>query len=161
MVYGARCTAGIPDDKGQLIALDDTYAVYGLALAPMYRLGRRFAAGPSLDAVWDRSANMQLMKRDERLEPYAHEPDNQFAVGLSLHGEFIMPIFTINAGIGTNVIGAGGDFSGIYQTLALKIDIVGPLYANIGYTLHDFSDPDHLMFGLGCRMGRAASKATH
>ena len=159
MAYGARCTAGAPNGNGQLIALDDTYAVYGLALAPMYRLSRRFAAGLSLDAVWDRSANIQLMKKGGQLKPYPHKPDNQFAAGLSAHGEFIMPIFTINAGIGTNVIGAEGDFSGIYQTLTLKIDIAGPLYANIGYTLHDFSDPDHLMFGLGCRIGRAASKA--
>lgn len=151
MLYGAWCTAGVMDEEGKSIALDRTYAVCGLNLAPMYRFSHLFAAGVSVDAVYDRSANLQLASVKKQIVPYDHKPDNQTALGLSARGEFMMPFFTINAGVGVNVIGAKGDLKGIYQVLALKIDIFDGLYANIGYTLHDFSDPDHLMFGLGFR----------
>lgn len=73
------------------------------------------------------------------------------ALGLSGHAEFVMPYFTINLGIGHNIVNARGDFSGLYQMVGLKIGLPRNAFLNIGYTLRNFKNPNHLMLGIGFR----------
>lgn len=73
------------------------------------------------------------------------------ALGISYRAEFVMPYFSINVGLGTNFLNAKNDFSGLYQILALKVNLSRNLFAHIGYSMNNFSEPNHLMLGLGYR----------
>ena len=52
-----------------------------------------------------------------------------------------MPIFSINAGIGRNLICSGDDTEGFYQILALKTSITPRLFLHVGYQLSKFKNP--------------------
>ena len=105
--------------------------------------------------VYDRSANLGD-NYDDLLTAYEGGKVNrafyrQTAVGLSARTEFAMPYFSINFGIGTNVIGNRGDMKGVYEILALKIHVTRNAMLHIGYSLTDFKTPSNLMLGVGWR----------
>ena len=69
----------------------------GLNFAPMYNFNNYFRAGLSLDAQYDESANIKDYKLEGSFmdDLKFHRPPfrEQFAVGLSLRAEWVMPIF--------------------------------------------------------------------
>lgn len=108
-----------------------------------------------MDAQFDESANIKDYKL---VGTYGddikfHRPPfrEQFAVGLSLRAELVMPIFSINVGIGRNMIYSGDDTEGFYQILALKTYVTRHLFLHVGYQLSKFKDPNNLMLGIGYR----------
>ena len=64
-----------------------------------------------------------------------------------------MPIFSVNLGVGHNVLYKGEDTSKLYQILALKAFVSRRLFLHVGYQLSNFKDPNNLMLGLGYRFG--------
>ena len=78
---------------------------------------------------------------------------HRIALGVSARAEFVMPYFTINFGIGHNILNSQvSDFSGFYEILALKIGLTRQSYLHIGYSLYDFYYPNNLMLGLGLHL---------
>ena len=63
----------------------------------------------------------------------------------------VLPIFSINLGVGYNVFQQGEDTQGWYQILALKTSLTHHLFLHVGYQLSKFKDPNNLMLGLGWR----------
>lgn len=154
VLYGATRKRGfIKDDIPTLVP--GSFGVAGLNFAPMYNFNKYFRAGLSLDAQYDESANI----KDYKLEgTYSddikfHRPPfrKQFAVGVSFRAELVMPIFSINAGIGRNMIYSGDDTQGFYQILAIKTYVTRHLFLHVGYQLSKFKDPNNLMLGFGYR----------
>ena len=138
---------------GTIYALPGTYAVAGLNFNPMYNINHWLNAGVSLDAVYDRSANLYFESGHISAANLRRPPARrQMAAGLSARAEFVMPYFTINLGVGKNVIGAHGDFSNIYQILALKVNVYKGSFLHIGYCLDGFKNPNYLMLGIGYRL---------
>lgn len=82
-----------------------------------------------------------------------HRPPfrEQFAVGLSLRAEWVMPIFSINAGIGRNLYAVGMIQKGFTRFWLLKTYVTRHLFLHVGYQLSKFKDPNNLMLGLGYR----------
>lgn len=150
-LFGAWRRRGVISEDGQnMYAVPSIFAVCGFNFNPMYNISHRFNAGISLDGVFDRSANISFTPNDFR---QVHYPSvwRQMAVGLSGRAELVMPYFTINVGIGANLLNATDNFSGIYEMLALKISMTRKLFLHIGYCLNDFKNPKYLMLGLGYR----------
>lgn len=154
LVYGATRKKGyIKENSASLVP--GSFGIVGLNFAPMYNVNKYFRTGLSVDAQFDESANI----KDYRLEGFYgedmkfHRPPfrEQFSVGLSFRAELVMPIFSINAGIGRNVICKGDDTTGFYQILALKTNITRHLFLHVGYQLSKFKDPNNLMLGFGYR----------
>ncbi|MDE6369565.1 MAG: acyloxyacyl hydrolase, partial [Muribaculaceae bacterium] len=77
-----------------------------------------------------------------------------FAAGLSVRTELTLPIFSINAGIGRNIIANGPDTRIFYQTLALKAYVWQGTFLQVGYQLSNFHLPNNLMLGVGYTFGR-------
>ena len=110
----------------------------------------------SLDAQYDESANLKdHIANDNQWadELKFHRPPfrEQFAVGVSLRAEVVMPIFSINLGVGKNVIGRGDDTNSYYQVFVLKADVTRHLFLHVGYQLYKFRNPNNLMLGVGYR----------
>lgn len=154
VVYGATRKRGfIKNDTPYLIP--GSFGIIGLNFSPMYNFNKYFRAGVSMDAQYDESANIKdyMVYGTNSSDAKFHRPPfrKQFAVGLSLRGELVMPIFSINFGVGRNLIYSGEDTKGFYQILALKTSITRHLFLHVGYQLSKFKDPNNLMLGVGYR----------
>lgn len=154
LVYGATRKRGFVKE-GIPTLVPGSFGIVGLNFAPMYNFNNYFRAGLSVDAQFDESANIKDYKL---VGTYGddikfHRPPfrEQFAVGLSLRAELVMPIFSINVGIGRNMIYSGDDTEGFYQILALKTYVTRHLFLHVGYQLSKFKDPNNLMLGIGYR----------
>ncbi len=169
VLFGGWKRKGTESDFGALI-LPDTYGVVGINVNPMYNFNHWLNFGASLDTYYDGSANLVVDEPKSTdtgdAEATTENPQEfggnvsrpawyrQVAVGASLRGEFVMPYFTINFGIGHNFINAGsGRFKGFYELLALKIGLSRSTFLHIGYSLYDFQHPNNLMLGVGYRFG--------
>lgn len=135
-----------------------SYPVTGFIFNPMYNFGYKLRAGISLDGVFDSSANVYTEDyivavggSDPGYTFFEPPVKNQLALGVSVKAEYVMPYFTVGAGIGTNVLHGGGDLAGLYQTLALKTEITKNTFIHIGYNLQNFETPNYLMLGVGYR----------
>lgn len=154
VLYGATRKKGfVKNDIPTLVP--GSFGIAGLNFAPMYNFNNYFRAGLSVDAQYDESANIKDYKLDDtyREDIKFHRPPfrKQFAVGMSLRAELVMPIFSINAGIGRNLLYSGEDTEGFYQILALKTYVTRHLFLHVGYQLSKFKDPNNLMLGIGYR----------
>lgn len=142
------------------LAAPNTYPVLGFNINPMYNMGYNLRVGLSLDGIYDSSANVytedyitSMDGDDPGYTFYKPSIKKQLALGVSARGEYVMPYFTVGVGIGTNVIHGGGDLKGLYQTLALKIEVTRSSFIHIGYNLQNFKTPNYLMLGVGYRLG--------
>lgn len=132
-------------------------AVYGFNFNPMYRLNHWLKVGASLDGIYDRTANLIELPVAIGEADVAYErpsAEKQMALGMSARAEFTMPYFSVNVGIGHNVLNAHGEFGGVYEVLALKLNVTRRALLHIGYSLNNFHTPRHLMLGLGWRFGK-------
>ncbi len=135
------------------IASPYAYPVLGFNFAPMYNLGYKFRAGISLDGFYDGSANIYTDDYYSYNGPNFYKPPlyKQLALGLSGRTEFVMPYFSVNLGMGLNVLHGGDDLKAFYQILALKIKVTRNSFIHIGYSLQNFETPNFLMLGFGLR----------
>ncbi|MDE5554918.1 MAG: acyloxyacyl hydrolase, partial [Muribaculaceae bacterium] len=122
--YGAtrrRIAENGPDDYTML---KGSFGVAGINVAAMYDLNRYFRFGLSADMQYDESANLAKHRVEnsygDDIKFYRQPFADCFAAGLSIRAELTLPIFSINAGIGRNIIANGPDTRIFYQTLALK-----------------------------------------
>lgn len=148
-LFGSWRRKGIISADGQ-VASPDAYTVLGFNFAPMYNIGYKFRAGVSLDGVYDASANIYTIP-GEGDEYHTPSLDEQLALGVSGRAEYVMPYFTVGVGIGANILHGGSDHKGIYQVLALKVELTRSSYLHIGYNLKNFRNPNYLMLGIGLR----------
>lgn len=144
--------------NGKMYVSPDAYPVVGFNFTPMFNFNYKFRAGLSLDGVWDGSANVYTEDyvienggRDPGHTFYKPSIDRQLTLGVSARAEFVMPYFSINLGLGVNVLHKGGDLKSYYQILALKIGVTRSSFLHIGYCLKDFHTPNFLMLGVGYR----------
>ena len=155
IVYGAVRKKGMAAKNNKFI-VPGKFAVAGLNFNPMYNFNRYFRAGLSLDVQYDESANIfehaagdgSLGEDTKYYRPSFRE---QFSIGFSLRGEIVMPIFSINVGIGKNFLCKGKDTNSFYQIFALKTHITKSIFLHVGYQLYKFKEPNNLMLGLGYR----------
>ncbi len=131
------------------------FGIAGLQFSPMRSLNRWVAIGPSLDVQWDESAGLSpywVEGTSGDMIKFRRPPiGKQIGVGLSAHAELTMPIFSVNVGIGYDIINPKGD-KAFYQSLTLKTFVTRNLYLNAGYSLGSFKDPQNLMLGIGIRI---------
>ncbi len=149
VAYGATRKRGVvTEDHSYMVS--GSFGVVGMNVSPMYNFTKHWRAGVSVDAQFDESANIKEheINMNKFNRPSFRE---RFAVGLSVRAEWVMPIFSVNVGIGRNLIQKGDDTKGFYQILALKTDVTHGLFLHVGYQLSKFKDPNNLMLGVGYR----------
>ena len=131
------------------------FGVAGAIFSPLYKLNRYVAVGPAVQLRWDESAGITPYwisgSYDDYIRFYRPPFGKQLSAGLSAHAELTMPIFSINAGLGYDILCPVGD-KRFFQTLTLKTFVTRHIYINTGYRLGNFKDPQNLMLGLGVRL---------
>lgn len=130
-----------------------SFGVIGFNVNPMYRVNRLFRVGASIDCQFDESANIEnhVAGADNAGDTRFFRPSfrERTSLGLSLRCELVMPIFSINIGMGHNILYKGIGATKFYQILALKTYFTPRLFLHTGYQLSDFHNPKNLMMGLG------------
>lgn len=135
--------------------INEHFPLGGLTYNPLYRFNRFFSAGASLDAMFDRSADIipTVSEDGKSLEGYTlPESWRQTAIGLSVRGEVTMPFFSINIGAGYGLAGFSKDLKGFYTLYNLKCSVAENIYLNIGYRLSSLQYTHNLMLGFGIRI---------
>ncbi len=156
ILYGAARKKAVMFDDGAYI-VPGKFGVAGFNFNPLYNFSRFFRAGLSLDMQFDESANIKDHIANDHPNAHTdikfHRPPaiEQISLGISARAEIVMPIFSINIGIGKNLLGMGDDTESFYQIFALKADVFKDLFIHIGYQLYRFKDPNNLMIGIGYR----------
>lgn len=158
VAYGSTRKRGIMWDEENGDLLPGNFGVVGFNVNPMFIVNKYFRAGISVDGQYDESANLREYRVEgtggEEIKFYHPPFREQVAVGVSLRAELNMPIFSVNVGVGRNLCYTGEDTEGWYQVLALKTFVTRHLFLHVGYQLSNFKDPNNLMLGIGCRLGR-------
>lgn len=166
VMFGSWRRKGVYIDSGKQVASPGSYPVAGFNFAAMYNLSYKFRFGVSLDGVYDGSANVYI---EDAITEYGEIGSRRFcipgiqhqlALGVSGRAEYVMPYFTIDIGFGSNLLG-DGDLRGLYQIVALKINITRSSFLHIGYNLQNFQAPNYLMLGLGFRFHNKYPKVRH
>ncbi|GGF51748.1 acyloxyacyl hydrolase [Echinicola rosea] len=146
--------------NGERIPSPDSYPVIGANISALYNVSHKFRTGLSLDPLFDGSANVYAKDYIQPIGGPYSPPDfitpelgHQLALGVSARAEFVMPVFSVGVGIGTNVIHKGGDFKGTYQVFSLKTRVSRNSFIHVGYNLKDFSEANFLMLGIGYTFG--------
>lgn len=158
IVYGATRKKGVFPENNSPLLVPGSFGILGLNFNPLYNISRYFRAGLSLDIQYDESANIGkhianefIPSTPEDLKFFRPPFKEQFSTGLSVRAEIVMPIFSINLGIGKNFICKGSDTNSFYQTFVLKTSITKNIFLHTGYQLYRFKDPNNLMLGIGYR----------
>jgi len=152
--YGAWRKRSLVVDSNPVLC-PGKFGVAGLQVAPMRKFNRWVAAGVSLDMQFDESAGLAPYwvegSYDENVKFHRPPFGKQLGVGLSAHAELTMPIFSVNAGLGLDILNPEGE-ERFYQSLTLKTFLTRSIYLNVGYRLGKFKDPQNLMLGVGIRL---------
>lgn len=134
------------------VLMNGHFPLAGLDLGVMYDVCRLFRAGISADFQWDQSTDLRRHYYEgsdaDDLKFYRPPFISQVCAGLSARAELVMPIFSVNFGIGYNLAGPE-ETHGSYQMANLKIYATPGLFVNIGYQLLNFSRQNNLMLGIG------------
>ena len=159
VLFGSWRRKGVIFEETPMLS-PERYSVFGFNINPMYNMNYNLRFGLSLDGVYDSSANVYTEEyiigygqTDPGYTFYKPSLKKQLALGVSIRGEYVMPYFTVGLGIGANILHGGGNLNGLYQTLALKIEVTRSSFIHIGYNLQNFKEPNYLMLGVGYRFG--------
>ncbi len=144
-------------EQGQAALLPGHFGVAGVTVNPMWDLHSTFRTGLAADIQW--SENTALSKYHisgtfGENAKFTRPPFfKQVSWGLSARAELVMPIFSVNVGVGYGVAGPP-ETRKLYQVVTLKTYVAGPVYLNVGYRMVEFHSPSNLMLGVGMTFGR-------
>lgn len=134
------------------VLLKGHYPVVGLDLSPMWQIKKIFRAGGSIDLQWDQSTDLKrhhaFGSTSDDIRFYRPPVMSQICVGVSGRAELVMPIFSVNVGIGYNIFGPE-ETRASYQLANLKVRFAEHLFLNVGYQLLNFQKQNNLMLGFG------------
>ncbi|MDE6371493.1 MAG: acyloxyacyl hydrolase [Duncaniella sp.] len=163
MAFGAWHKAYFPADEGAFTELGEKallpghFGVAGVTFAPMWDVHPTFRTGVSADIQWSENTGLTkyLVPDTYGEESKFYRPPffRQVSAGLSARAELVMPIFSVNVGVGYGIAGPS-ETRKLYQVVTLKSYISGPLYVNVGYRLNEFHSPSNLMLGVGLTLGQ-------
>ena len=140
----------------QVYVVNRKFPVCGFMFNPLYHFNRYISAGPALDFIYDRSANLITHVEDREFKGFEYPSFwKQMAPGLSIRTELRMSFISINAGYGYSFSPEGSELDVRYAVFGLKAFLSEKFYFNLGYRLNNKVYTHSLMFGLGWRWGKA------
>lgn len=138
----------------QIYVINEKFPVCNLTFNPLYHFNRYIGLGPSLDLIYDRSANLITDIEGREFIGFSYPQWwKQVAAGLSLKTELRMAFIAINAGAGYSFCVEDSDLGGIYSIFGMKFMLSDHMYLNLGYRLNSKVYTHSMSFGLGWRFG--------
>ncbi|MBO5816034.1 MAG: acyloxyacyl hydrolase [Bacteroidales bacterium] len=142
-------------DKDGLHIFNKAFPIASISFNPLYSFNGYFAAGPSLDLMYDHSADLLVSEGSILGYPSFLQ---QTSAGLSARAELKMPVFAVNIGIGYGLPLANrtrsSDMKALYGIFSLKTFMTRRLFFNVSYRLSSVLYSHNLLFGIGWRFGK-------
>lgn len=152
-LYGAVRKRVIHREEKSIL-IPGRFAIVGFQSAAMHKLSHRGAIGFGLDMQFDEGAGLSEYLVEgtsgEFVRFYRPSFFKQLHVGPTLHAQLTAPIFTVDTGVGYDIINPKEN-KAFYQFLTLKTFFTNNIFLNIGYRLGGFKYQQNLMIGLGYR----------
>ncbi|WP_163218965.1 acyloxyacyl hydrolase [Bacteroides sp. 224] len=140
------------------------FKVAGISYSYMLHNTRRFMWGPSIESVYDESANASFWgETDAHTGKYSEycklgKPEDRFSVGLSLKGEVTMPGYSIFANLGYDVLHPNKRDQRLYQIYGLKVYLVDNLFATFGVRSTNLTRSQYLYLNIGYTINQYRKK---
>ncbi len=142
-------------DQDGLHIFNKAFPAAALIFNPLYSFNDYLSAGPALDLLYDRSADLIITGQGSSYEYPSFF--RQISAGLSARAELKMSVFAVNLGIGYGLPLANhtrsSDLKALYGIFSLKTFITERLFLNVSYRLSSVLYSHNLLFGVGCRLG--------
>jgi hypothetical protein len=162
--YDVLALGGFRADRtladGKLYIFNQAFPVASVNVNPLYGFNDYLYAGPSLDILYDRSANLSVTEDETGKASFIYPTIlNQMSAGLSARAELKMPVYAVNIGIGYSLqLGnhtrpKSRDLQSLYGIFGLKAFVSDRLFLNLTYRLSSVLYTHNLLFGLGWRFG--------
>ena len=142
-----------------LYIFNKAFALASINFNPLYSFNQYLAVGPSVDLIYDRSANLHVWENEDETVEYKFPGFwAQTGIGLSARAELKMPVFAINIGIGygtsleDHTRYDNDDLRGLYGVFNLKTFVSDRMFLNVNYRLKSVLYSHNLLFGLGWRL---------
>lgn len=137
--------------------LDGKFGILALHVNPLYSLTKNLLIGPSLDIQYNEGVNLSdyiagISPVTDEIRFYRPPLAEQLAAGLSLRVELKMPIFSINLGLGHNIIYKGDELEGFYNMAILKTFITKSIFLHTGLKINYTTSSNNLLLGIGWRL---------
>lgn len=148
--HGAwRADRNIIDNR--IYVINRKFPVCGITFNPLYHFNRYVSLGPSLDFIYDSSADLVPQINGQKEMTGYDQPQwwKQMAPGISLRTEFRMAFVAVNAGYGYSFCHKGSELDVTYFIFNMKTFMSDRFYLNVGYRLNSKISTHCLMFGLG------------
>ena len=163
MTYDLSILGGFRADRTvsgtKLYIFNKAFPVASVNFNPLYSFNSHLAAGPSVDLIYDRSANLNVWENEDKTVDFEYPRAlAQTGIGLSARAELRMPVFAINIGIGygtsleDHTRYDNDDLKGLYGVFNLKTFVSDRMFLNVGYRLKSVLYSHNLLFGLGWRL---------
>lgn len=151
LAYGSASKKAVTIEDRRVV-VPGKFGLCGLMFSPMRTVNQYFRYGGALDLKYDAGTNLQSHIREGStphdvmvsLAPFR----KRLIAGLSARAELVMPIFSVNVGLGRNLLCVSSARK-FYQIANLRIHPFRSVWLNIGYQLHNFRHPDNLVLGIG------------
>lgn len=137
--------------------VEGKFGILALHVNPLYRLTGFLRVGASLDVQFNEGMNIQehiAGKYPDKIRFYRPPLLEQLGAGISLRAELEMPLFSVNFGVGHNVIYKGKELGGFYNILSLKTFVTRRAFLNVGLRICYTDASNNLLLGLGWRFGK-------
>lgn len=131
------------------------FKVIGLSYAHMFAQTYRFKWGPSVEAVYDESSGVTSWREKHPETGNTHDriklgkTKDRFSLGLSLKGEISMPVYSIFAHLGYDIIHGNDQLKSFYQILGVKTYLKDNLFATFGIRANNFGKAQYLYWNFG------------
>lgn len=131
------------------------FKVLGLSYSHMLCNTYRYRWGPSIEAFYDESSGItswrqqhpETGKFSDRVK--LGKLKDRFSVGLSLKGEILMPVYSIFANLGYDIIHGNPKDKRFYQILGVKVYLKDNLFGTFGIRANNFGRAQYLYWNLG------------
>lgn len=131
------------------------FKVLGISYAHLFQNSYKYKWGPSMEFAYDESAGISSWRQihPESGKTYdriklgkLHE---RFSLGLSLKGELAMPVYSLFANLGYDIIKANTVGARFYQIVGVKVYLKDNLFGTFGIRATNFGKAQYLYWNLG------------
>jgi len=135
--------------------IDKNFSVFGLTFAPMIAANYKYKYGAGVDLLYDESSGAiawrQLNSRDGKEYDRVKLGNfgDRISLGTSVRGELVMPIYSIFANLGCNIIQGNKRDKRMYQVMGVKVYLKENLFGTFGIRASNFSKAQYVYWSLG------------
>lgn len=135
--------------------LDKNFSVYGFTFAPMIVTSYKYKYGIGTDLLYDESSGARAWRELNPLDGKLYDRvklgrfKDRISLGVSVKGEVTLPMYSIFANFGYNVIQGNRKESRIYQVIGVKAYLKENLFGTFGIRATHFSSAQYLYWSLG------------